>query len=96
MFINDIKRLNKGAQIIIVSSVSNPSIIKNILSYSPHGFISKSSGITTIIECIDAISSKKNYLCPIISEILKASQGIEEIPFTARELELLNYFAQGL
>ncbi len=94
--INDIKRLYPENKIIIVSSVTNPILVKNILDYRPQGFISKSSGIATIKECIESIYIKKMYVCPEIKEILTSCQELKEIPFTKRELDILNYFAQGL
>src|SRR5690606_4253950 len=37
--INETRRINKKARIIVVSSVSSPSLISHILTYNPNGFL---------------------------------------------------------
>ncbi len=96
LLFNEIKRLNKSSRIIFCSSVQTPSIIQNVLTYQPNGFISKSSGIDTVLECIKTIESGQQYICPVIQESVNAYQESEKVNFTARELDLLQYFAQGL
>lgn len=94
--INDVKRLSKKSKIIIVSSLTNPLLIKNVLDYRPQGFISKSSGISTLMECVEAIDNRKMFICPEISDILSSFSELRDIPFTPREQHILNLFAQGL
>lgn len=95
--INETRRINKKARIVIVSSVTTPSLITHILTYSPHGFISKSSGVDIASECLRAVSRGERYMCPITREMASSEPLLhDEIPFTARELEMLRYFAQGL
>lgn len=91
--INEAKRLNKNIIIIVMSSVVSPIAIANILSYTPHGFVSKSSGFDSILECLDTIDNGQQYISPIIHEINSVST---TIPFSAREIEILQYFAGGL
>jgi len=94
--IKEAKRINKNINIIIISSVVNPVTIKSLLTYHPKGFVSKSSGTDIVIDCIKHIGKGESYICPVIREILNSSDTIKEIPFTARELDILNYFAKGL
>ncbi|MFB2119289.1 LuxR C-terminal-related transcriptional regulator [Parapedobacter sp. 2B3] len=95
--INETRRINKKAKIIVVSSISTPTIISHILTYNPNGFLSKSSGVDIVIECVRSIGQDKPYICPQIKAIMDAKLSLaDEIPFTARELEMLHYFAQGL
>lgn len=91
--INEAKRLNKNVVIIVMSSVVSPVAIANILSYNPHGFVSKSSGFDTILECLNTIDSGQQYISPKIHQINSAASNI---PFSARELGILQYFASGL
>ncbi len=91
--INEARRLNKNVIIIVMSSVASPVAIANILSYSPHGFVSKSCGFDSILECLNTIDSGQQYISPVIHEINSVST---TIPFSARELEILQYFAGGL
>jgi DNA-binding NarL/FixJ family response regulator len=93
--INEVKRLNRQLIIIIMSSTISPTTVTNILDYKPQGFISKSSGFDMILQCLTTIANGNQYICPVISKIVEQAT-IRKIPFTARELEVLQYFAQGL
>lgn len=94
--INEARRLNKHITIIVMSSVISPITITNILSYNPNGFVSKSSGFNAIVECLTIINQGKQYISPAISEIVSSTNPTIELLFTARELEVLHYFAHGL
>src|SRR5690554_1727167 len=95
--INETRRINKKAKVIVVSSISTPAIISHILTYNPNGFLSKSSGVDIVIECLRSIGQNRPYICPQIKAIIDTKlSSANEIPFTARELEMLHYFAQGL
>lgn len=93
--INEVKRLNRQLIIIIMSSTISSTTVTNILDYKPQGFISKSSGFDMILQCLTTIANGNQYICPVISKIVEQT-AIRKIPFTARELEILQYFAQGL
>ncbi|MET4548019.1 DNA-binding NarL/FixJ family response regulator [Pedobacter africanus] len=94
--INEARRLNKNITIIVMSSVISPITITNILSYNPNGFVSKSSGFNAIVECLTIISQGRQYISPAISDIVSNTNSTIKLPFTARELEVLHYFAHGL
>lgn len=94
--INTVKKLNKENRIIIITSLTNPQLAKTILGYEPHGFISKSSSIDTIEKCIETVINKKTYTCPEIKNIILSVGELKEIPFTKKELYLLEYFSQGM
>lgn len=94
--INESRRLNRHTTIIVMSSVVNPITVANIMAYNPNGFISKSSGFNTILECLSVISRGEQYVCPVIEEFADSKSEPNKIPFTARELEILQYFAKGL
>jgi len=94
--INEVKRLNRRIIIIVMSSTISPTAIRNILDYKPQGFISKSSGFDTVFQCLTTIADGSQYICPVISEIVEHTRTIEKISFTGRELEILQYFSQGL
>lgn len=94
--ISEVKRMNRQAVIIIMSSVVSPTAVINILEYKPQGFVSKSSGFDSIIQCLTTVARGKQYICPVIAEILATIHPTKKVLFTARELEILQYFAQGL
>lgn len=93
--INDAKRLNKQIKVIIVSSVANARLIQNILTYHPHGFLSKSSGLDILVDCIGSLQRNEQFICPFIKEILDHAVVDDLVNFTARELDILQYFARG-
>ena len=93
---NEVRRLRKNIHIIIVSSVSNPTTIQMIKSYSPKAVISKASGFEIVLKCLQALSNKEDYCCPYIREILEQAINEEVVTFSTREIEVLKYFAQGL
>ncbi len=96
MLLNEIKRINKSSRVIFCSSVKNPTIVQNVLTYQPNGFISKSSGIDIVLECVKNVENGQFYACPVITGTLNQYQEDEKVAFTAREIDILQYFAQGL
>ncbi len=94
--INDLKRFYKPLKTIMVSSVTNPLIINNILTYRIDGFLSKSSGTEEIFACIREIGNKRQFISPYIRQIIERFETGSSIPFSAREIEILAYFSQGL
>lgn len=94
--IPEIKRLHKNTFIILMSSITSPIAVNHILSYHPHGFVSKSSGFDTIQKCLTTINEGEQYLCPIIEQMTQGQSDNDKTPFTLRELEILQHFAKGL
>ena len=94
--INETRRLNRKTTVIIVSSVVSPTTLANIFDHNPKGLISKASGIDTLLECLATIDRGDQYICPVFRKILGNAPKTDKVPFTGRELELLQYFAQGL
>jgi two-component system, NarL family, response regulator FusR len=94
--INDLKRLHRPLNIIIVSSVTNPVLINDILTYGINGFLSKSSNMDEVITCLQYIKQKKQYISPFIQNIITRNQTNDVLPFTGREIEILECFAKGL
>jgi len=95
-FLNDIRRVCKNPKVIVVSSLANPYLLKELSKYKPDGFISKKANTGEVIDCIHEIADNRNYISPEIKKILDSQEEETNIPFTAREIELLQYFARGL
>lgn len=91
---SEIKRLNKKAIIIFITSATSPSIVQTILKYGPNAILSKSSGIHTIISFLDKADRHSIFLDQHIKNILEI-HGSTAINFTPREIELLRHFANG-
>lgn len=95
-YINELRRVSKNLKIIIVSCVTNPILINNLLSFRIEGFLSKSAKSREIIDCIQAVQRGTSYLSPETKAILKTQRFIRSIPFSSREQEILSYFAKGM
>ncbi len=96
VLISDARNIVKNIKIIVVTGIANPVEAANILYYSPDGFISKSSDFVTISDCIEQILLGRQYICSYIQKLLSEADNTADISFTARELEMLQYFNQGL
>ncbi len=93
--VNDLKRLNKQNKIIFLSGVVNPMLINNILNHNINGFVSKMSGTDIILECITTVQKNQKYICPHIKAIIKENEKLDAVNFTDREIQILQFFAQG-
>lgn len=91
-----LRRIRQNARFIIVSCVSSPAIIKNLLKFKPSGIISKSDGVNEILDCMYAIAKGDYYQSPIITSTLDEADDVQALPFTNREIEILRHFAQGM
>ena len=94
--INYVRKVIKQAKIIIVSGITNPILINNILSYKVDGFLSKTSTFNEVLECIKAIQQRQQYISGHIQKELLSFNSEIKLPFSAREIEILNHFALGL
>lgn len=91
----DIRRLNKLCKIIFLTSSTSWPVIYNIENHNPDGIISKASGLDILLECIQSIQKGQQYLCPTFRELKAGNLKSQPVSFTARELEILNYFVEG-
>lgn len=95
--INELRRLYKSIRIIIISSVSNPVLMKEILNYNIQGFLSKYSTGEELIDCIKHVSrTNPIFISQHIMSIIVEYDNENTVPFSAREIEILGYFAKGL
>lgn len=95
--INELRRLYKSIRIIIISSVSNPVLMKEILNYNIQGFLSKYSTSEELIDCIKHVSRTNSiFISQYIMSIIEEYDNENTVPFSAREIEILGYFAKGL
>ncbi|SKB99525.1 two component transcriptional regulator, LuxR family [Sphingobacterium nematocida] len=93
--LTDIRRLNKRCKIIFLTSASSWPVIYNIENHNPDGIISKAGGLDILLECIQSVQKDQQYLCPSFQELKAINIKNQPVSFTARELEILNYFVEG-
>lgn len=95
--IADVKRMCRSSRVIIVSVVQSPALIQSLAGHPKvDGIISKYSGSLEVIECIKEVAAGGKYLAAYLREILAKNAGLEQVPFTDRELEILQMASHGL
>ena len=95
--IADVKRMCRSSRIIIVSVVTSPALIRSLAAHPKvDGIISKYSGSPEVIDCIREVAGGGKYLAGYLQGILAQNAGLEQMPFTDRELEILQMASQGL
>lgn len=95
MVLSDIKRVAKKAKIIIVSSITSPLLINDLLIYKPDGLIHKSDQVTDIIECVKSIQKGIPFITPSVSNMISQGSSADTLLFSPREIELIYYFSLG-
>lgn len=92
--ISEINRINKNAKIVFLTSALSPFLIQTLKRYNPAGILSKSCSVDTLKQCVEEVTSEKSFLDPLFQHMLNTQQSLQ-VKFTAREIELLKYFAKG-
>lgn len=91
----DIKRMRLKCKVIIVSTITNPVLIRDLIRYKPNAVISKSSSGEEVMKCLQQISKGQIYLCPVIQELLNDMPPEKTLALTSREIEIVKHFATG-
>ncbi|WP_166333122.1 response regulator transcription factor [Sphingobacterium chungjuense] len=90
---SEIKRLNKKAYIIFITSAVSTSVIRNLILAKPHGILSKSSDVPTMIQVTNDVVKGEISIDKNLQDILDT---FDQVPaFTPRELQLLKHFSLG-
>lgn len=91
----DIKRMRFKCKIIIISTITNPLLITDLIRYKPHAIISKSSSIEEVMQCLQQMNKGQMYLCPVIQALLNDMPAEKALTLTSREIEIIKHFATG-
>jgi DNA-binding NarL/FixJ family response regulator len=94
-YLNQIKNMASNSKIIILSCISNPSLILELTRMNIHGIISKNEALSEIRTCIEHLESNKKYFSPFVLNIINEYEAIQQVIFTPREIQILSYFAKG-
>lgn len=90
---SEIKRLNKKAYIIFITSAVSTGVIRNLIAAKPHGILSKSSDVSTMIKVTNQVAKGEISIDESLQDIVDK---FDDIPsFTPRELQLLKHFSLG-
>lgn len=95
--LSEIKRVSKKHKVIVISSLTSPALLRDLLIHKVDGIIHKSDTTSDIVRCVHEVSNHRIYFTPFIEKILDSSEHlISSNPFSDREMELLSYFTKGL
>lgn len=98
-----IRQQNPYVKIIIVSMLSDVSIVSKMMKAGADGFINKDTGKTELLNAIGKVMKGEKYISPQISNNLFAQLSERDIAkentekhLTRREIEIIRYIADGL
>lgn len=98
-----IKQEKPHVKVIVVSMLSDASIVSKIMKAGADAFINKDTGKTELLKAIDKVMHGKKYISPEISNNLiihltdrNVDTAKDEKHLTTREIEILRFIADGL
>lgn len=98
-----IKQQKPFVKVIVVSMLSDASIVSKMMKAGADAFINKDTGKTELLKAIDKVMQGEKFISPQISNNLfthftDRNVNIEDIEkhLTAREVEIIRYIADGL
>jgi DNA-binding NarL/FixJ family response regulator len=98
-----IKQEKPYVKVIVVSMLSDASIVSKMMKAGADAFINKDTGKTELLKAIDKVMQGEKYISPQISNNLfthltdrNVNTTNTEKHLTAREVEIIRYIADGL
>ena len=98
-----IKQQKPSVKIIVVSMLSDVSIVNKMMKAGADAFINKDTGKTELLKAISKVMQGEKYISPQISNNLfthltnrNVNKENTEKHLTPRELEIIRYIADGL
>lgn len=98
-----IKQQKPFVKVIVVSMLSDASIVSKMMKAGADAFINKDTGKTELLKAIDKVMQGEKYISPQISNNLfthltdrNVNKEDIEKHLTAREVEIIRYIADGL
>jgi len=95
-----IKKAKSGIRIIVVSMLSDPSVVSKLLKLGADAFINKDTGKEELVKAIDKVGRGEKYVSPEISAnliqfISENRDTNHDRHLTKREMEIIGYIAGG-
>src|SRR4051794_8614825 len=98
-----IKKEKPDVKVIVVSMLSDASIVNKMLKAGADAFINKDTGKDELLKAIDKVMRDEKYISPEISNNLfthlngrNNSTCEQDKHLTAREIEIIRFIADGL
>lgn len=92
----ELRRLLRTPKVIVISSISSPALLHGLLDFKPRGIIHKIDDLAELITCLNEIQKGNNYYSVTVTQLLEnKKETVTKLPFSPREIELIEFFAQG-
>ncbi|KVK99000.1 response regulator transcription factor [Burkholderia ubonensis] len=94
-----IRRRYPNVRLIALTVISNPTIVRNLMSQGISAVLSKSDGIAHIVAAIHASYARRVYLSPTIKAMVNGEGGTRadgDVALSRRETEVVRLFTSGL
>ncbi|MCL1936793.1 MAG: response regulator transcription factor [Candidatus Azobacteroides sp.] len=95
-FCAEVKALYPELKILMLTSLSESSIVKRSLHNGAKGYILKNATSEEVIAGITAVHQGERFLCKEVDLLMKGKKQNEIVWLTAREKEVLRLIADGL
>lgn len=92
----EVIQLYPGIKIIGLSTFNQLSFISRMLENGAYGYLLKNASRHEILQAIETVMQRKQYLSLEASEMVKKNQGDDRPLLTRREIEVLQLIAEGL
>jgi len=94
--IPEILSASPESRIIVVSSQTGPTPVRQSISAGGHGYVPKRASDTELIEAIRRVAAGERYVDPDLGAQLVVADGVPELdPLSGRERDVLHLLALG-
>ena len=94
--IPEILRASPASRIVVVSSQTGPSSVRQAISAGAHGYVPKRATDTEVIEAIHRVAAGERYVDPDLGAQLVVADGVPALePLSDRERDVLHLLALG-
>jgi DNA-binding NarL/FixJ family response regulator len=94
--IPEILEASPESRVLVVSSQTGPTAVRQAISAGAHGYVPKRASDTEVIEAIRRVASGQRYVDPDLGAQLVVAEGVPELePLSERERDVLHLLALG-
>jgi len=94
--IPEILKVSPESRILVVSSQSGPTPVRQAISAGAHGFVPKRASDTEVVDAIRRVAAGERYVDPDLGAQLVVADGLPALePLSERECDVLHLLALG-
>jgi DNA-binding NarL/FixJ family response regulator len=94
--IPEILEASPESRVLVVSSQTGPTAVRQAISAGAHGYVPKRASDTEVIEAIRRVAAGERYVDPDLGAQLVVAEGVPELePLSERERDVLHLLALG-